>query len=50
MYERWHDTKSVMAQVGSPHRVWGYRILVGLLMLFMALLYAGIWMYLQYYS
>lgn len=44
------DRLTAVAQVGSPHRVWGYRILVGLLMLFMALLYAGIWMYLQYYS
>lgn len=37
-------------QLGSQHRVWGNRILVGLLMLFMALLYAGIWVYLQYYA
>ncbi|KAL3158858.1 hypothetical protein ABBQ32_011577 [Trebouxia sp. C0010 RCD-2024] len=36
-------------QLGSQHRVWGHRILVGLLMLFMAMLYAGIWLYLQYY-
>lgn len=38
-----------VAQLGSEHRVWGYRILVGLLMLFMVLLYAGIWAYMHYY-
>lgn len=38
-----------ITQLGSEHRVWGYRILVGLLALFMLLLYAGIWLYLQYY-
>ena len=42
-------TYVVDVQLGSQHRVWGSRILVGLLMLCMALLYAGIWVYLQYY-
>lgn len=43
------QTCVVDLQLGSQHRAWGYRILVGLLMLCMALLYAGIWVYLQYY-
>ncbi len=43
-------THHVDMQLGSEHRVWGYRILVGLLMLFMVLLYAGIWAYMQYYT
>ncbi len=43
-------THDVDMQLGSEHRVWGYRILVGLLLLFMVLLYAGIWAYMQYYT
>ncbi len=43
-------THDIDMQLGSEHRVWGYRILVGLLMLFMVLLYAGIWAYMQYYT
>lgn len=43
------ETYVVDLQLGSQHRVWGHRILVGLLMLCMLLLYAGIWVYLQYY-
>ncbi len=43
-------THDVNMQLGSEHRVWGRRILVGLLMLFMVLLYAGIWAYMQYYT
>lgn len=44
------NSVNAMLQLDSQRRVWGYRILVGLLMLFMALLYTGIWIYLQYYS
>ena len=43
-------THDLDVQLGSEHRVWGYRILIGLLMLFMVLLYAGIWAYMQYYT
>ena len=43
-------THDVDMQLGSEHRVWGYRILVGLLMLFTVMLYAGIWAYMQYYT